>query len=134
MSDVAMGVMKDFSGENRDMPASDLADAFKLLAQFARPCGSCMHEDVCKLITEDWETCPHFRSSADPKVYGNIYAMFQPIFEWLSLHYPSGEVAFLVDKNSAKMWQEHGPSVYSRELMDAANRATGKEDDNAVHS
>lgn len=52
--------------------------------------------------------------------YGDIYEMFEPIFQWIKEHYPSGGY-FIVDHNSAKFYCPHILSVYSKELTNTAN-------------
>lgn len=81
-------------------------------------CLHCQHKEVCKIIEEPDDKCAHFLNAGTYKVYGNIYTMFQPIFDWLNFHYPAGEVKFVVDRASAKMYQEHGPFVASKQLTD----------------
>ena len=81
-------------------------------------CPQCKHKEVCKKIEESAANCADFLNASSYKIYGNIHSMFQPIFDWLNFHYPAGEVRFVVDRNSAKMYQEHGPFVASKELTD----------------
>lgn len=79
-------------------------------------CKNCKHRAVCKKIEEEGAQCKDFLDAETYKVYASIYSMFQPIFDWLKFHYPSGEVKFVVDRTSAKMHLEHGPAVFSKEL------------------
>lgn len=79
-------------------------------------CKQCSHRDVCKKIEEPKTTCEHFTNIENYKTYGSIYNMFQPIFNWLKIHYPSGEVKFLVDQTSATMYFEHGKTIFDIEL------------------
>lgn len=80
-------------------------------------CSSCIHKDVCKHMDgQPKDSCDFHKYNPNPKRYGDIYEFFYPIFEWLEFHYPSGEVYFHVDKNSAKMLQEYRVSVYSKSL------------------
>lgn len=58
----------------------------------------------------------------NPKRYGDIYALFQPIFEWLQTHYPSGEVRFIVDKTSAQMIINHNSAVFSKGEIGPGNK------------
>lgn len=58
----------------------------------------------------------------NPKRYGDIHALFQPIFEWLQTNYPSGEVRFIVDKTSAQMIINHNFAVFSKEITDMAEK------------
>lgn len=81
-------------------------------------CSHCQHKEVCKNVDDPSGHCPHFLNADTHKMYGSIHDMFQPIFDWLSYHYPAGEVRFVVDRNTAKMYQEHGPFVVSKELTD----------------
>lgn len=83
------------------------------IENFFSICGGCIKSDVCKIKgTPESKCCKSFYSNMNHKQYGKIYDMFNPIFEWMNYHYPSGEIYFLVDKNSAKMLQEHGAHVF----------------------
>lgn len=79
-------------------------------------CQNCKHKVVCKKIEDEEDQCKDYLSAETYKMYASIYSMFQPIFDWLKFHYPSGEVKFVVDRTSAKMCLEHGPAVFSKEL------------------
>lgn len=81
-------------------------------------CRQCKHKEVCKKIDEPEARCEHFLDSATHKAYASIYSMFQPVFDWLAFHYPAGGVKFIVDQTSAKMYQEHGPAAFSKEITD----------------
>lgn len=81
-------------------------------------CSKCLHKEVCKKIDEEVSDCKDFMNSCDHTIYGNVYDMFQPIFDWLKFHYPAGEVKFVVDNNTAKMFLEHGPLAISKELKE----------------
>lgn len=81
-------------------------------------CRHCKHERVCKKIEDEETQCEDFLNAGDYKTYGNIYSFFQPIFDWLKFHYPVGEAKFVVDQTSAKMYLEHGPAAFSKELTD----------------
>lgn len=97
-------------------------------------CNSCIHKEVCRkreefeslesqsLEEEKKQECKDFREDIDYKRYGNIYEIFQPIFKWLQMHYPHGEVKFLVDHSSALMLQEHGIAVYDKDLAKRVNQ------------
>lgn len=95
-------------------------------------CESCAHKNVCKKIEDKKEKCDDFLNGGAYKVYGNIYDMFQPIFDWIKVHYPAGEVKFVVDYNSAKMYQEHGPFVVSKELKQPLGGIIEKKFENGV--
>lgn len=79
-------------------------------------CPNCAHKTVCKKIDKPEEDCKDFMDATTYKQYSSIYHFFQPIFDWINFHYPAGEVKFVVDHNSAKMFIEHGPFVASEEL------------------
>lgn len=79
-------------------------------------CANCTHKKVCKKIDDEGDKCEDFLSDSTYKSYPSIYNMFQPIFDWLNFHYPHGELKFIVDSNSAYMYQEHGPSIFSKSL------------------
>lgn len=96
-------------------------------------CSHCQHKEVCKNIDQPDDKCPHFLNAGTYKTYGNIYTMFQPIFDWLNFHYPAGEVKFIVDNNSAKMYQEHGPFVASKQLTDFGLCNASLRDSNEVN-
>lgn len=78
-------------------------------------CPCCSHKDVCKFVGEPGRSCDKFINDGAYKRYGNIYDMFDGIFDWLKFHYPHGEVYFVVDSTRAKMYQEHGPHISDRE-------------------
>lgn len=80
-------------------------------------CQNCSHKDVCNKIDDPENDCEHFIDGSIYKKYASINQMFQPIFDWLNFHYPHGEVHFVVDGMSAKMYQEHGAYVASKQLM-----------------
>lgn len=86
-------------------------------------CAGCVHSDVCKHTEEvkkknAKDGCEHFKQRLDPERYWTINEMFEPIFQWMQHHYPAGGVSFHVDHNSAKMMQEHGVSVYSKDIQE----------------
>ena len=88
-------------------------------------CKECKHKKVCKNREEfekTLEVCENFDNENKPKTYGNIYSMFDPIFEWIKTHYPSGEVKFWVDSRSAIMFHEHKVSVYDKEIREFGKR------------
>lgn len=103
--------------DNTNQIYEKVADAIKNSKKLFL-CSHCQHKEVCKNIEELDDKCPHFLNSGTYKTYGNIYTMFQPIFDWLNFHYPAGEVKFVVDNTSARMYQEHGPFVASKQLVD----------------
>ncbi len=78
-------------------------------------CPSCAHKDVCKFAENPEASCDKFLNAGTYERYGNIYSMFDPIFDWLKFHYPHGEVYFVVENTRARMYQEHGPYVSDRE-------------------
>lgn len=80
-------------------------------------CNACVHKNVCKLKGSA-EKCDDYLCVKNPKEYSHIYEMFEPIFGWLKTHYPAGGVRFVVDSNSAIMIQEHGVSVFSKEIRE----------------
>lgn len=98
---------KDKQNTQEQFTVEQVSEAFTNLFNSSM-CGDCIKNDVCKIKgTPESKCCKSFYNSMNWKRYGNIYAMFNPIFEWMKFHYPSGEVYFLVDSNSAKMLQEH---------------------------
>lgn len=96
-------------------------------------CSHCQHAEVCKIMEEQGDKCQHFLNSGAYKTYGNIYTMFQPIFDWMNFHYPAGEVKFVVDNTSAKMYQEHGPFVVSKKLADVSLCDASLRDSNSTN-
>ena len=101
-------------------------------------CKECKHKNVCKNREEfekSLEVCKDFYNSNDPNKYGNIYDMFQPIFERRQKHYPSGEMFFIVDSRSAKMYHDFKVSAYDKALQKPIGdilRGNGKEDANGT--
>lgn len=79
-------------------------------------CRSCAHKNVCKKIDEKEENCSDFMDATDYQKYASIYHFFDPIFDWMKFHYPAGDVKFIVDHNSAKMFLEYKPCVFSKEI------------------
>lgn len=54
--------------------------------------------------------------------YGDIYDLFEPIFEWIQTNYPSGGF-FIVDRNSAKFFSDKAiVNIYSKKLTDKAKK------------
>lgn len=107
-----------------------LEEIKKSAMQILSLCRKCKHNDVCKYLQEregQAEPCKDFLNAGDYKTYGNIYSFFQPIFDWLNCHYPSGDVRFVVDNTSAKMYLEHGPFVASEELKSASFYSPNKD-------
>lgn len=89
-------------------------------------CSECVHKNVCK-NRERFEgslvICTDYVCGMNHERYGNIYDMFQPIFEWMQKHYPSGEMIFIVDKSHARMLHEHKVAAYDRKIRESV---TGK--------
>ena len=79
-------------------------------------CRNCAHRNVCKKIEDKEEKCGDFMDATTYKQYASIYHFFDPIFDWIKFHYPAGEVKFIVDHNSAKMFLEYKPCVFSKEI------------------
>lgn len=109
-----------------NMTPEEMARAIQNFVFPPVPCGRCAHKEVCKLTEENLERCDHFLGACDPKTYGNIHVMFQPIFDWMRIHYPSGEIRFVVEDNKVQLWQEHKLCVYSKELTEIVDRVTQK--------
>ncbi len=99
-----------------NLPNTQVQNFFKhLQAIGVNRCELCSHKNVCKKIDEKAEKCcEDYIQQASYKFYGNINDLFQPIFDWIQLHYPAGGVKFEVDRNSARMYLEYGPFVLSR--------------------
>lgn len=82
-------------------------------------CSKCAHKNVCKYIQERdhfQSTCEDYLSSNNPKIYGNIYSMFEPVFKWIQHHYPSEDVKFVVERHGAQMYLPHGVFASSEAL------------------
>ena len=95
---------------------------------FSCMCLRCLHKNVCAIKNRAEIPCKEFLENDDYKTYGNVYNLFQPIFDWIQYHYPSGEVIFIVDKNSAKMHLEHGVSAYCKRLREFTDSISQKPD------
>ena len=92
-------------------------------------CKECKHKKVCKNREEferSLEVCEDFENARNYEMYGNIYDMFQPIFDWMQKHYPSGEMLFLVDSRSAKMVHEHKVMAFDKHLREFPKGVMGK--------
>lgn len=107
-----------------------LEEVKETVMQIFSLCRKCKHKDVCKYLQEregQAEPCKDFLNAGDYKTYGNIYSFFQPIFDWLSFHHPSGDVKFVVERSAAKMYLEHCPFVASEELKSASFYSLSKD-------
>ena len=51
-------------------------------------------------------------------VYGDIYEIIQPIFDWLSYCYPSDEATLVITRCGAKMYINHGPVICNEKAWD----------------
>lgn len=101
----------------------------ELMAKFPFPfpkvCDSCVHKSVCKnyrkaeIIAEN--KCGDYMGDNNPKIYGNIYNMFEPVFQWIEANYPSEDVRFVVNKNGAQMFIQHGPVATCKALQSNFN-------------
>lgn len=111
------------------MTQEDVVNSFmEFYNSFTFMCPQCAHENVCSKKGNTEIPCKDFLVNGNYKRYGNINDLFQPIFDWIQYHYPSGEVIFIVDKNSAKMHLEHGVNAYSKEIYGFANPVPQKLD------
>lgn len=81
-----------------------------------RTCGNCVHNRVCKFRDkEENPCCADHIYNADPKRYGDLQELIEPVCEWMRNHYPS-EGKLTVDKYSAQLEIPiHG--VYSYEYI-----------------
>lgn len=92
-------------------------------------CKECSHKNVCKKRDEFEKTlniCEDFQNARNNEIYGNIYDMFQPIFDWLQKHYPSGEVFFIVKHRTAQMYQEYKVCAFDKQLKESVNEIAEK--------
>lgn len=82
-----------------------------------RTCGNCVHKYVCKFRKEDKDpsTCVNHIYNADPKTYGDLQELIDPVCEWIRNHYPS-DGNLIVDKYSATL-EIPVHSVYSFEYI-----------------
>lgn len=97
-------------------------DVGKFFTDMFSACKSCAHNNVCKKIEERKDTtelCTDFLNAGNYKTYGNIYDMFQPIFDWIEFHYPSHDVKFIVDYASAQMYIEHKVYAFKKNMVSA---------------
>lgn len=83
-----------------------------------RTCGNCVHEKVCRFaLNGEYKDCKQHIYNADPKTYGDLQELIDPVCEWIKNHYPS-DGKLIVDKYSATIEiPVHG--VYSEEIRDA---------------
>ena len=81
-----------------------------------RTCGNCVHRDVCRfMLNGEFEGCEHHIYNANPKTYGDLQELIDPVCEWVRTHYPS-DGKLVVDKYSATLEiPVHG--VYSFEYI-----------------
>lgn len=110
-----------FTDENMEKVKDMLGFAFG-----PRPmCSRCSHKDVCKYTEETRETCDTFKLDLDYKIYGSIYDLFQPIFDWMKHHYPSGGITFYIEAGKAQMYIEHKVTAFDKVFMDYASTLEG---------
>lgn len=83
-----------------------------------RTCDNCVHEKVCRFaLNGEFKDCKHHIYDADPKRYGDLQELIDPVCEWIRNHYPS-DGKLIVDKYSATLEiPVHG--VYSEEIQNA---------------
>lgn len=83
-------------------------------------CNNCMHRPVCSICEKEGfkkkEDCMYYKYNVSGR-YGDIYEMFEPIFYWMNKNYPSDEMFFIVHRDQARMYLQHGPVVSSASLM-----------------
>lgn len=89
-----------------------------------RNCGNCIHKKVCAIVGTESDCFEHIYN-VDSQRYGDITALFQPIFEWIKTHYPN-DVKFIVDKNSAQLMMEH-KTFFSDEITSIGNKIFNQE-------
>lgn len=83
-------------------------------------CASCIHKDVCKKIGK---THCEDLLQINPSEYSSIYNLFDPVLEWLNIHYPSEDVFFVVKRTGAHMNLQHGPVIGNKELRNIEKQA-----------
>lgn len=81
-----------------------------------RTCGNCVHEKVCRFaLNGEYKDCKRHIYDSDPKRYGDLQELIDPVCEWIRNHYPS-DGKLIVDKYSATLEiPVHG--VYSYEYI-----------------
>ena len=92
-------------------------------------CKECKHKKVCKNREEfekSLDVCEDFENARNYEMYGNIYDMFQPIFDWLQKHYPSGDVFFIVKPTSAQMHQEYKVCAFDKKITETVKEMEKK--------
>lgn len=57
-------------------------------------------------------------SNKDTKIYGSIYEILQPLFDWLGYNYPSDDATFVVTHGGAQMFINHGPQICNQKAFD----------------
>lgn len=68
-----------------------------------RNCSNCVHSWVCRFrMDKDPDSCANHIYNADPKRYGDLQELIDPVCEWIRNHYPS-EGKLTVDKYSAQL-------------------------------
>ena len=94
-------------------------------------CNACTHKPVCSIFAKEGmkkrEDCEHYQYKVTTR-YGDIYEMFEPIFKWMEVNYPSDDIHFLVERNMAKLFFGHGPQIASKTLMPNFNYPLGKKE------
>ena len=97
-----------------------LIDADRLINEFEGCGGNFVYgNDVVSAIISRINIQPTINET-DIKAYGNIYELFQPIFDWMSYHYPSNEATFVVTRGGAQMFINHGPQISNQNAWEEA--------------
>lgn len=114
------------------MSESYTVDELMAKLPFPKICDSCAHKSVCKNYQQAEimakNKCDDYMSDNSPKTYGNIYNMFEPVFQWIEANYPSEDVRFVVNKNGAQMFIQHGPVATCKALQSNFNFCNNESD------
>ena len=90
-----------------------------------RTCDNCVHRSVCRfMLNGEFKDCERHIYNADPKTYGDLQELIDPVCEWIKTHYPS-DGKLIVDKYSATLEiPVHG--VYSEEIRNSKQQKDRK--------
>lgn len=83
-----------------------------------RNCNNCIFNQMCN--KKNKINCLNHIYNADPKRYGDINELLEPIFNWINIHYPN-DTKMIIDRTSATLLIEH-KEYFSKEITKILNK------------
>lgn len=105
-------------------------DSFAAQNKSFKFCEKCQHKNVCGKKDSEEPDCVDYFPKHGHECYGNIYEMFDPIFEWMEYHYPSTDIQFVVEKSKATLYMEHKVTAFSKTIRQMVKSAESFVKDN----